>query len=168
MPVRVAMMAFMLCVLVPTSASAHAVLLRSDPADTSTQKEVPETIQMEFTENVDVFSAEVTDGCGRDVLQATEFDGVDIRLDLGSAQPGRFKVVYELVSGDDGHRSDGRIAFRVKGTKDCSTEEPEEDGTTQASGAEDQGSPPWMLLGGVAVAFVLGAAAIRHRSSTRS
>jgi methionine-rich copper-binding protein CopC len=167
MPVRIAIMAFMLCVLVPSSASAHAVLIKSDPGDTSTQKEIPGTIQMEFTESVEVFRAQVIDGCGRDVFDDVTIDGVNVTIAVAEAQPGRFKVRYDLVSGDDGHRSDGRIAFQVKGTKDCSGGS-SNDGATQASEAEDEGSPPWLLIGGIAIVFILAAAAIRHRSSTRT
>jgi len=95
-------------------ASAHASLVRSDPADRSSLATAPTTVRLTFDENVRMPSVIlVTDSAGTSVVQG-ETSVVDnvasTRVRTGPS--GDFTVAYRVLSAD-GHPVSGRLSFRV-------------------------------------------------------
>ena len=109
--------------VVPTSASAHAQLESSDPADGATLAALPETVSVTLNEDV---------GSGA-VLRVLDSSGVRVDDDQvttagrrvlvgvrpGSSAAGAYRVVYRVVSAD-GHPVSGEIGFRVQPSGDAS------------------------------------------------
>lgn len=109
--------------VVPTSASAHAQLESSDPADGATLAALPETVSVTLNEDV---------GSGA-VLRVLDSSGVRVDDDQvttagrrvlvgvrpGSSAAGAYRIVYRVVSAD-GHPVSGEIGFRVQPSGDAS------------------------------------------------
>lgn len=107
----------------PTSASAHAQLESSDPADGATLAALPETVSVTLNEDV---------GSGA-VLRVLDSSGVRVDDDQvttagrrvlvgvrpGSSAAGAYRIVYRVVSAD-GHPVSGEIGFRVQPSADAS------------------------------------------------
>jgi methionine-rich copper-binding protein CopC len=99
-------------------AEAHAKLARSDPPAASTLKASPPEVRLWFTESLEAtFSgAHLLDGERRRV------EGVQAQVDAASAAllrmplpvllPGRYTVVYRVVS-IDSHVTSGELTFRI-------------------------------------------------------
>ena len=99
-------------------AEAHAKLSRSDPAGGSALRASPAEVRLWFTENLEpAFSAaHLLDGERRRV------DGIEggvdavnaalLRMALPPLGPGRYTVVYRVVSVDS-HVTAGELTFRV-------------------------------------------------------
>lgn len=123
--------------VVPTSASAHAQLESSDPADGATLAALPETVSVTLNEDV---------GSGA-VLRVLDSSGVRVDDDQvttagrrvlvgvrpGSSAAGAYRIVYRLVSAD-GHPVSGEIGFRVQPADDASPS------TEPSAGAADPSS----------------------------
>jgi methionine-rich copper-binding protein CopC len=100
-------------------AEAHARLARSDPPGSSTLRASPPEVRLWFTESLEpTFSAShLLDGERRRV------DGIEGRVDavnatllrmaLPALAPGRYTVVYRVVS-IDSHVTAGELTFRVR------------------------------------------------------
>lgn len=109
--------------VVPASASAHAQLESSDPADSATLAALPETVSVTLNEDV---------GSGA-VLRVLDSSGVRVDDDQvttagrrvlvgvrpGSSAAGAYRIVYRVVSAD-GHPVSGEIGFRVQPSGDAS------------------------------------------------
>jgi hypothetical protein len=65
----------------------------------------------------------VRDGCGRVVSGGSDVADAVISADIGSAQPGRWRVQFDFVSATDGHRYGDSYSFAVRGKRDCREEE---------------------------------------------
>jgi methionine-rich copper-binding protein CopC len=97
---------------------SHAKLLRSDPPASSTLRGTPPEIRLWFTENLEpTFSAaHLLDGERRRVdgvagtVDATNL--TLIRILLPALGPGRYTVVYRVVSVDS-HVTAGELPFRI-------------------------------------------------------
>jgi copper resistance protein C len=104
-----------LLVLPIAPASAHATLIRSDPKDGATVRELPSEVSLEFNEEVGSPAyVEVTASDGTDVA-AGEPDilGAVVTLPLGSEGPaGTYTLAYRVVSAD-GHPISGELTFDV-------------------------------------------------------
>jgi len=97
---------------------AHAKLARSEPAAASTLRTAPGEVRLWFTENLEAtFSgAHMLDGERRRVDGAEgKVDGVSptlLRMTLPPLGPGRYTVVYRVVS-IDSHVTAGELSFSI-------------------------------------------------------
>jgi len=109
----------LLLALLPTAAFAHAVLVKSVPAQRSTLTESPPRVELWFNERLEpAYSrASVTDEAGaqvdlRDALVSRE-DARRLSLSLPPLQPGRYSVKFRVLS-VDGHVVESSLTFTVK------------------------------------------------------
>jgi copper resistance protein C len=105
--------------LLPTAALAHAVLVKSVPAQRSTLTESPPRVELWFNERLEpAYSrAAVTDEAGtqidlRDARVSTD-DARRLSLSLPPLQPGRYSVKFRVLS-VDGHVVESSLTFTVK------------------------------------------------------
>lgn len=132
--------------LFPSAAFGHAEQVSSDPEAGSRLKEAPDHLVINVSETPveDATSVEVTDGCDRTIATDLFTEEKTIHVNLSEiGRPGRWKVVYDTLSAEDGHTSGGDFTFRVAGKKDCS--EPAESPAPSpeaTSGAEPAGAAP--------------------------
>ena len=104
--------------LFSTQASAHAMLVRSNPA-ANTSVAAPKVISLTFSEKLTpAFSGfEVLTGNGTRTPMKAAFsrDHKSIQGVLNRPMaPGVYKIAWHAVASDDGHRTTGSLAFRVK------------------------------------------------------
>lgn len=131
--------------LVPSSASAHAALESSDPADGATLAALPETVSVTLNEEVgsgavlrvlDSSGTRVDDGdvttAGRRVLVGVEAG----KSNADASGAGSYRMVYRVVSAD-GHAVTGQIDFRVA-AGDGAAATPEPTTAPSASGSTQQ------------------------------
>lgn len=99
---------------------AHAILVRSEPAEGSAVPEPPERIELWFNEGVgrDYVALAVIDGRGARVDDANArlgfFDKSYLRVTLPPVIPGTYTVRYRVQSAD-GHIVSGKFNFAVQG-----------------------------------------------------
>lgn len=99
---------------------AHAILVRSEPAEGSAVPEPPEIIELWFNEGVgrDYVALAVIDGRGARVDDANArlgfFDQSYLRVTLPPVIPGTYTVRYRVQSAD-GHIVSGKFNFAVQG-----------------------------------------------------
>ena len=105
--------------LLPTAALAHAVLVKSIPAQRSSLTESPPRVELWFNERLEpAYSrAAVTDEAGtqidlRDALVSKE-DARRLALSLPPLRPGRYAVKFRVLS-VDGHVVESSLTFTVK------------------------------------------------------
>ena len=103
----------------PTTALAHAVLVKSVPAQRSTLAESPPRVELWFNERLEpAYShASVIDAGGaqvdlRDTLVSKE-DARRLSLSLPPLQPGRYSMKFRVLS-VDGHVVESSLTFTVK------------------------------------------------------
>jgi methionine-rich copper-binding protein CopC len=160
---------------------AHGDLAAQDPEPDSSVRAVPAAVKATFTEapaKQSVFK--VSDGCGEDVVAHLLLDGQDAVAHIGGGQPGRWQVSYRVVSAVDGHLTEGKYAFTVKGRKDCSPDKPAKQGKnsdgngngenlpaqrTGPTGAQDEGGLPVVPIAVGTVVLLGVAAAVRVLAS---
>lgn len=109
--------------LFPGAAFGHAEEVSTDPEAGSRLKEAPHHLVINVSETPveDATSVEVTDGCDRVVATDLFTEEKTIHVNLSEVgRPGRWKVVYDTLSAEDGHTSGGDFTFRVAGKKNCS------------------------------------------------
>ncbi len=99
-------------------AGAHAFLDHADPRVGSTVRNPPTQVRIWFTENLEpAFSSiQVVNEGGQRVdkgdSQADPSDPALLRISLPSLAPGRYKVIWRVLSVDT-HVTDGDFTFRV-------------------------------------------------------
>jgi len=99
------------------SASAHAFLLKSEPA-VGARAAAPKTLRLEFSEGVELrFSGvEVTNASGMPIsVEHVRYSGNNRKVvlaDLPALSPGSYRVKWHVVSVDT-HRSEGDFTFAV-------------------------------------------------------
>jgi methionine-rich copper-binding protein CopC len=109
-----------LSVLVPGTASAHAMLHSSDPADGATLNASPRTLILAFTEECRVTSLRLVDEGGREhqvrreggraaSSQATATLAAPLRA-------GAYRLEWRAM-GDDGHVMSGAVRFAVNAAR---------------------------------------------------
>lgn len=103
----------------PAVALAHAVLVKSVPAQRASLVEPPPRIELWFNERLEpaYSKASVTNEAGtqvdlRDVAVSTE-DPRRLSLSLPPLEPGRYTVNFRVLS-VDGHVVESRLSFTVK------------------------------------------------------
>lgn len=100
------------------SASAHATLLRSDPADGAVLQDGPRSVQLWFDEQIvpRFSSAVLRNGDGGVVPATVRADASDDRLTLALRDDlprGMYTVDWKLLSAEDGHFQKGLVVFSV-------------------------------------------------------
>ena len=119
--------------LVPGAAMGHGDLERSDPGRGVHLRRAPKSVELSFAEPPTADSNfEVTDGCRDDVLAEVVGEGPNARLVIDGGRPGRWKVMYRVVSSVDGHLVRGSYSFHVGNKKPC---EPEPEPTDEVGEA---------------------------------
>jgi methionine-rich copper-binding protein CopC len=103
----------------PAAALAHAVLVKSVPAQRATLVEGPPRIELWFNERLEpaYSKASVTNEAGeqvdrRDVAVSSE-DPRRLSLSLPPLKPGRYTVSFRVLS-VDGHVVESRLSFTIK------------------------------------------------------
>ena len=105
--------------LLPTSALAHAVLVKAVPPQRATLAESPPRVELWFNERLEpAYSrASVTDEAGaqvdlRDVVVSRE-DPKRLSVSLPALGPGRYTVRFRVLS-VDGHVVESSLTFTVR------------------------------------------------------
>jgi methionine-rich copper-binding protein CopC len=99
-------------------ASAHAKLVKSDPPANGQPKD-PKTLELTFNEEISgkLSGATVKDAAGKAVASSSMVDqdnkGLMVMM-KDALKPGAYKVDWHAVASDDGHRTNGTLAFNVK------------------------------------------------------
>ncbi|HEX6537640.1 MAG TPA: copper resistance protein CopC [Candidatus Dormibacteraeota bacterium] len=103
-----------LAALVPTVASAHAIIVSAQPEPGAVLGTPPGAVVLVFDEQLDagLSQATVTDPSGH-AVSAAPVSAFEIRVDLVTAEPGVYHVAWTSVSVVDGHTLTGTYAFAV-------------------------------------------------------
>ena len=106
--------------LLAQPASAHADLVRSDPANGSVLTRAPSVARLWFSEEISPeFSvARVVDRTGGAVTGARAEPSGDPRqlaVELPNLRKGTYGLVWRVLAEDDGHRTSGLVVFTVGG-----------------------------------------------------
>lgn len=114
-------LALLAMLLLPTIASAHAILLRSNPSSDALLASPPQRVQMWFTEALNpVFSTAVVVNAENkrvDNRDARVSPGDQTEMDLtlpANLPPDVYVVIYRTDSADDGHVLRGSFLFTVE------------------------------------------------------
>ncbi len=101
-----------------SSAFAHTDLIKSSPAADSTVAS-PKTVILTFSEKVapafSGFDLAMDDGMKVAVTKVVSADAKIITLSpKGALMSGGYKLTWHAAAAEDGHRTDGIVAFKVK------------------------------------------------------
>ena len=122
MRLRFSLFAFLLLVLLPSLAFAHAYLVKSVPAGRATLFSSPGRIQLWFNERLEpkYSSASVYDPDGKRVdvenAQVSADDPKQLSVALKQLPPGRYTVKFRVLS-VDGHVVEQSFPFTIRDTK---------------------------------------------------
>ncbi|QWG66705.1 copper resistance protein [Bacillus mycoides] len=128
------LIACVLIILIPKSASAHAYVVKSNPTENETLKKAPSIVKIEFDEDIQVSSFNtlfVRDTSGKRVdLKDAHIDKKNKKiLEAGlkeNLKNGLYSIQWKAISAD-GHPIQGFIPFRIglaeAGTDDIKVEE---------------------------------------------
>src|SRR6478752_9186156 len=97
-------------------ASAHAVLVSSDPPSGAVLATSPAQVRLRFSEDVagKLVKVRLVDPTGAAVPGTTTVTGGrEVQLVLPSLPTGSYAVVWSVVAEDDGHETSGSVAFGV-------------------------------------------------------
>jgi copper transport protein len=106
-------------ILAPTTADAHALLVRSDPKQNDQLRVAPSNVTAYFSETLDTHlsSLQVVDGAGERVDDgSTTFGPEAERMQIGitgTLGAGYYTVIWETLSSVDGHLFKGFYPFTV-------------------------------------------------------
>ena len=154
----------LVCVAAPRPAGAHALLLRSQPANGSTVAAPPDLVRLWFSEEIsaEVSTARLVDRTGTTVGGTSlHAEAETLELRVPHLDRGTYGVLWRVLAEDDGHTSSGTMVFSVgasNGTLAVTT------GNGDSSGTTFDAVRRWVglgllsgVIGGLAVAlFVLG------------
>lgn len=158
--VIVTLIALCAIAIAPSSASAHGVLVDSNPLEGAGLDTSPTAVVLTFSEEPEpsLSSITITDASGRDApvgqVSALSSNPRSIVAQVPALEPGVYTVAWRVVSRVDGHATAGAFAFGVGMTPDQAQ---------IAAAAESGSSRPsvlelvarWLFLGGLVV--VIGA-----------
>jgi copper transport protein len=105
--------------LLPVTASAHALVVRSDPAAGSSLAQVPRAVTIMFSEAPETSQSSivVADGSGRPVSRGPATgvpnNALEMTVPLDQLLNGVYTVRWKTVSKDDGHASSGDFTFGI-------------------------------------------------------
>jgi hypothetical protein len=138
-------------------AAAHSDLISSDPSDSETLGEAPQSVRLWFEKEIDFFESTVAvfDSNERQVdlgdSSVNPDDRHELRVNLpNELNPGEYSVRWDVVDDLDGHPIKGEYSFTIEG--------PPAGMTFSSSGLI-------LLVVGLAVLVLLGAIAFSWRSA---
>jgi copper transport protein len=105
--------------LTAPGAEAHALVLRSNPADGAVLEKPPSSVEITYTESpdVDLSVVHVLDSTGRTVesgkLERVRGDPLSVRVPLRPIGNGVYTVTWRVLSRVDGHVTGGSFSFGV-------------------------------------------------------
>ncbi len=107
----------------PTVASAHDVLVRTNPADHSVVATLPATVELTFEEPPLAVGTQVvvTGPTGNVAEGSPAIDGSIVRQKLAASAPGGDYTVTYRVTSDDGHPVSGSFSFHATVGRNGST-----------------------------------------------
>ncbi len=167
--IRASVLTLLVALLLTGVASAHAILVRSDPADGAVLNASPGHLRLWFSEPLllNFTSFELIDSHGRPItltnFHLDDQDPAEIVIDLPGLKPDAYRLTWKTVSSDDLHTSTGSLVFGVQQAAEI------------AAGNEATPSPSpievllrWLnfgalagVVGALAVAFLLLPLALR-------
>jgi methionine-rich copper-binding protein CopC len=161
-------LALLVAIATPGPASAHNVLISSDPADGAVLSSAPTSVALTFDQPIQNFDPVlVVTGPNGNLFTdgAPRITGNVISAPLGPAGPaGQYRAAYRIVSAD-GHPVTGQITYTLSasaagsatGTPPAGGAQPVDGTGTDAGSGHGGSSPglgPWLWIG-IAVAAVL-------------
>lgn len=172
-------------VVAAETASAHNVLVSSDPADGATLDRVPTQVELVFDQPVQKQFGQVsvlsTDGSDWVAAAPSVVDATVTVALRPLEQTGDYVIAYRLVSAD-GHPVSGELTFTVTAdalglaptvepsASEPTTEADDQEVRTSESGTDRDGDnasgPAWALIAPVALLAVLVAAIVGRRLRT--
>ena len=112
-------LALLIATIYPTPVSAHATLLRSDPADGMAMAGAPDEVHLWFDEAIsgDFSSARLLDSNSRPVdgvrVRSDPADATELTILLPTLESGVYSILWKVLSESDGHFSQGIMVFTV-------------------------------------------------------
>ena len=153
----------------PTPASAHALLVRSDPAVNARLVDPPARVTAAFTESLDssLSYLQVLDGEGHRVdagdVAVTPGNSREMSVGLKTGLPsGFYTVVWQTLSAQDGHLLKGSFPFTLLNPDGSEPAGPRFSGVTGTSGGEPKPyttAARWLVY--LAIVALTGALAFR-------
>ena len=106
----------LLLLLLPSSAGAHAYLVRSTPGPESVLRAGPHTLTLVYTEDVVPRYARVAvvSAKGQDIAGPPRVAGHLVVVPLRPGSAGSYTVRWQVVASDDGHVTEGVWTFGVR------------------------------------------------------
>jgi copper transport protein len=100
----------------PATAGAHAALQTATPSSGRTLSAAPQTLELEFSEDVVQRYARVSvlGARGENLAGAPRVSGSVVVVPLRPARAGSYTVRWRMVSSDDGHAAAGAYSFGVR------------------------------------------------------
>jgi copper transport protein len=106
----------LVCLAPPRPAIAHALLVRSQPANGATVAAAPDLVRLWFSEEIstEVSTARLVDRSGATVAGTTvRADAQLVELHVPGLARGTYGVLWRVLAADDGHTSSGTVVFSV-------------------------------------------------------
>lgn len=166
MPSRVSRLGILLLVCIaigPSPASAHASLIRSDPADRSSVAVSPSKVTLTFNEDMShpaYVAVRAPDGSKVQVAEVTVSGSRVVARLASSDQRGRYRATYRVVS-NDAHPVEGSIFWTTTTGTTVKQVEPNGEGFIERNRSHFF----WGILA-AAVAIALLLAPLRGRDDT--
>jgi copper transport protein len=112
---HIAVLCALAMLAVPASASAHAALLTTTPPSGAVLRQAPETLALNYDEDVVPQYARVSviDARGHNLAGPPRVTGSDVTVPLRSAPRGSYTVRWRMVASDDGHTTEGVFSYGV-------------------------------------------------------
>ncbi len=113
-PILAAPIGVALILLAPAAASAHAILMQSDPPDRSTVPAGPRNLVLRYNSRIDHTRSRLTlQGTNaQKVLPLEDGSGPDVLAAKADLSPGDYVVHWQVLA-TDGHLTRGDLRFRV-------------------------------------------------------
>jgi copper transport protein len=106
----------LVCLAPPRPADAHALLVRSQPANGATVAVAPEVVRLWFSEEIspEVSTGRLVDRSGDTVAGTTVRAAAQlVELHVPSLARGTYGVLWQVLAEDDGHTTSGTLVFSV-------------------------------------------------------
>jgi copper resistance protein C len=143
-----------------TPASAHDVLVGSDPARGGTVTTGPSQVRLDFNAPVQFGADEITvlgpDGGHYERTQTATVTGNSVSTAVAPLGPaGTYTVGYRIISAD-GHPVSGEITFTLATAGTGAPVTPKAAGAAPGSGSGGGGVPVWVWIVGAVVLLAIG------------